>query len=64
MFMTNKHDSGYRKRRNFHGGLIFVLFAGEVDPRNLFLRQSEDRHLHGPELTTPTCTTKINVHKN
>ena len=24
----------YRKRRNFRGGLIFVLFAGEVDPRN------------------------------
>ena len=25
----------YRTRRNFRGGLIFVLFAGEVDPRKL-----------------------------
>ena len=27
--------SDYRTRRNFRGGLIFVLFAGEVDPRKL-----------------------------
>ena len=25
----------YRTRRHFRGGLIFVLFAGEVDPRKL-----------------------------
>ena len=25
----------YRTRRNFRGGLIVVLFAGEVDPRKL-----------------------------
>ena len=25
----------YRTRRNFRGGLIFVLFASEVDPRKL-----------------------------
>ena len=25
----------YRTRRNFRGGLIFMLFAGEVDPRKL-----------------------------
>ena len=28
-------DIYYRTRRNFRGGLIFVLFAGEVDPRKL-----------------------------
>ena len=25
----------YRTHRNFRGGLIFVLFSGEVDPRKL-----------------------------
>ena len=40
-----KHVYIYRTRRNFRGGLIFVLFAGEVDARKLMRKKIKN---YGP----------------